>query len=118
MILKMAFNEEEESERLQPDEDSLAQHCRRANYQSYIWRHFHEETPPPSPLSHGWKFGSAGLLEPVLSTSQAIPDDVIALRVNGSNGQDVGSITQESESETELLSDSDSESEPTHICDD
>ena len=97
------------TERLPPDEDSLVQHCRRANYQCYIWRHFHEAGTAPSPLSHGWKFSSAGLLEPVLSTLQAIPDDVIALRVNCSNEQDVGSIDWESESDSEVLSDSDSE---------
>ena len=97
------------TERIPPDEDSLAQHCRRANYQCYIWRHFHEAEPPLSPLSHGWKFSSTGLLEPVLSTLQAIPDDVIALQVNCSNEQEVGNIAYESEPESEVLSDSDSE---------
>ena len=72
--------------------------CRRTNYQCYIWRHFYEAEPRQSPLSHGWTSSSAGLLEPVMSTLRAIPNDMIALRVNRFNEKDVGNIAYESES--------------------
>ncbi len=48
------------TERLPPDEDSLAQHCRIANNKCCIWKHYHEAEPAPSPLSYGRKFSSAG----------------------------------------------------------
>ncbi len=43
-----------------------------------------------------------------------MPDDVIALRVNRSNEQDVGNIDHEFESESDKLSDSDSKQDGTN----
>ena len=48
-----------------------------------------------------------------MSTLQAIPDDMMALRVNRSNEQDVGNIDYESKSESDFLSDSDSDEDGT-----
>lgn len=57
--------------RLPPDEDSLRQHCLRANYLAYLARHPLKKHHP-SPLGHGWELVD-GHCRPVRHTRPALP---------------------------------------------
>ena len=40
-----------------PCHSAFVEHCKRANYQSRIWRLASEQNPDvPSPVGHGWEF--------------------------------------------------------------
>eukprot|EP00920_Eleutheroschizon_duboscqi_P018890 GHVT01044921.1.p1 GENE.GHVT01044921.1~~GHVT01044921.1.p1 ORF type:complete len:124 (+),score=1.44 GHVT01044921.1:165-536(+) len=62
--------------RLPPDEDSLRQHCLRANYLAYLVRH-HSLKNYPSPLGHGWEL-VGGRCRPVRHTQPALPFNIPA----------------------------------------
>ena len=69
--------------RLPPDEDSLRQHCTRANYLSYLIRHPSIKNHP-SPIGNGWEIVN-GRCRPVRYTKSALPD--ILSRVDESQNQ-------------------------------
>ena len=57
--------------RLPPDEDSLRQHCLRANYLAYLVRHSSLKHHP-LPIGHGWELVD-GHCHPVRYTQPALP---------------------------------------------
>ena len=50
--------------RIRPGVDTLLHHMQRANYQTFIWLSYHDPSPPPSPLQHGW-FQENGRVLPI-----------------------------------------------------
>ena len=58
--------------RLPPDEDSLRQHIKRANFLAYLIRHPFIKNHP-SPLGHGWTLNNR-LCRPLRFTKPALPD--------------------------------------------
>ena len=54
-----------------PDDDSLTQHIKRANYLAYIQRH-PEMKRHPSPIGHGWELVN-GHCKPVRHITPALP---------------------------------------------
>ncbi len=61
---------------LPPDEDSLRQHCIRANYLAYLVRN-HSLKNHPSPLGHGWEL-VGGHCRPIRHTRPALPVNIPA----------------------------------------
>ncbi len=57
--------------RLPPDDDSLTQHIKRANYLAYLQRH-PDMKRHPSPIGHGWELVN-GHCKPVRHTQPALP---------------------------------------------
>ena len=57
--------------RLLPDDDSLEQHIKRANFLAYIQRH-PDLRRHPSPIGHGWELVN-GCCRPVRHTKPALP---------------------------------------------
>ena len=67
-----------EEELLPPNQDSLNQHARRANYQCYIWRHAHRPMlHVPSFYNHGWKREGEGSVAVDWMTIPAAPESVL-----------------------------------------
>ena len=89
--------------RLLPDDDSLEQHIKRANFLAYIQRH-PDLRRHPSPIGHGWELVN-GCCRPVRHTKPALP---ISLSVQPMQ-QDDYDCDSEANSESEAESDFDSE---------
>ena len=62
--------------RLNPDMDSLLQHVKRSNYQTFIFGNYHDPSPPPSPNGNGWFLDENGYTTPMISSVGLIPDDM------------------------------------------
>ena len=94
--------------RLPPDEDSLRQHCLRANYLAYLVRH-PTIKQHPSPLEHGWVLID-GHCRPVRHTLPALPTHlpVIQIEKNTDESEDDESTSSESDSSHSDSSDPDS----------
>lgn len=60
--------------RLAPDEDSLHHHLERANYLTYIQKHFNIHDHP-SPINNGWHLVD-GMCLPIRSTQSALPASI------------------------------------------
>ena len=60
--------------RLPPDQDSLNQHCERANYLAYIQLNY-DLAGHPSPVGHGWELAN-GKCKPVRYTCDALPTEL------------------------------------------
>ena len=60
--------------RLVPESDSLRHHLERANYLTYIQKHYQLQTQP-SPLGHGWHIVN-GLCLPVRHTQPSLPPSI------------------------------------------
>ena len=75
----MFCQKKQKTERLPPTSDSLLQHIKRTNYQSYIWRcsltAFQDLSPPEG---HGWEIDD-GVLVPVLMTKDPAPISLLEL---------------------------------------
>ena len=99
--------------RLLPDDDSLEQHIRCANFLAYIQRH-PDLRRHPSPIGHGWELVN-GCCRPVRHTKPALP---VSLPVPSTTQDDYDSDDSDSDSDaasdsdSELVSDSDSVDEP------
>ena len=93
--------------RLAPDSDSLRHHLERANYLTYLQKHFDLQSHP-SPIGHVWHLVD-GLCLPIRSTRPAIPP-FINLPTNPQ-------VEEESDSEDCSGSD-DSDSDSTDSCSD
>ena len=89
--------------RLLPDDDSLEQHIKRANFLAYIQRH--PDLKRPSPIGRGWELVN-DCCRPVGHTKPALP---ISLQVQ-STQQDGYDSDSESESQSEFDFDTESES--------
>ena len=65
---------------LPPCNSAFVQHCKRANYQSCIWRHALQPTPDiPSPDGYGWNYGDVEEeqnLKITWMTCRPAPDEV------------------------------------------
>lgn len=69
----------QKSEMLPPTSDSLLQHLKRANYQTYIWRtSLTAMQDLPSPEGNGWKKEDT-ILQPVLMTKEPAPRSLMEL---------------------------------------
>ena len=69
----------QKNEMLPPTCDSLLQHMKRANYQTYIWRHSLDAMQDlNSPEGHGWE-KEEGVLKPVLMTKEPAPKSLLEL---------------------------------------
>ena len=90
--------------RLLPDDDSLEQHIKHANFLAYIQCH-PDLRRYPSPIGHGWELVNGGC-RPVRHTKPAIP---ILLQVQSTQQDSYGSDS-ESESQSECDYDTESES--------
>lgn len=53
-------------ERLPPDPETFKYHCLRANLQCYMMKSYDSEGGSPSPLTHGWKKGYDGTIQPIM----------------------------------------------------
>ena len=90
--------------RLLPDDDSLEQHIKRANFLAYI-QHHPDLKRYPSPIGHGCELVN-GCCRPVRHTKPAL---LILLQVQ-STQQDGYDSDSESESQSECDYDTESES--------
>ena len=90
--------------RLLPDDDSLEQHIKCANFLAYIQRH-PDLRRHPSPIGHGWELLN-GCCRPAHHTKPALP---ISLQVQ-SIQQDGYDSDSKSESQSEFDFDTESES--------
>ena len=69
----MFCQKKQKNETLPPTSDSLRQHIRRANYQTYLWRSSLDGMQEiPSPVGHGWLMED-GELKPLLMTKDLHP---------------------------------------------
>ena len=67
-----------DEELLPPNQNSLDQHIRRANFQCFIWRHATQATLNlPSFCSHGWKLDEEGNVVIDWMTIPAAPDCIL-----------------------------------------
>jgi len=68
---------------LPPALGSLRCHCKRANYQAYIWTHAHISNPQlPSPIGCGWKLSTDNKLEIDWNDDLIMPQDLIDVLVD------------------------------------
>ena len=75
----MFCHKRHKNEALPPTSDSVRQHIRRANYQTYVWRRSldaMQDLPPPK--DHGWKIED-GALRPVFMTKEPAPKSLLEL---------------------------------------
>ncbi|KAI4808466.1 hypothetical protein KUCAC02_000525 [Chaenocephalus aceratus] len=86
--------------RLPPDNDSLRQHCLRANYLAYLVRH-PSLKHHPSPIGHGWEL-VGGCCRPVRHTRPALPMHLPAPRPT-EEGQEDEEDESDDDDEIELL---------------
>ena len=93
--------------RLLPDDDSLEQHIKRANFLAYIQRH-PDLRRHPSPIGHGWEL-VYGCCRPVRHTKPALPFS-LPVPSTQQDGYD-SEANSDSESEAVSKSDFDTESE-------
>ena len=69
----------QKNEMLPPTSESLLQHVKRANYQTYIWRHLLDAMQDlNSPDEHGWE-KEEDILKPVLMTKERAPKSLLEL---------------------------------------
>ena len=119
-ILKCVYNEKKESRSnyirekhwnkmkkkntswLNPDRDSLLQHIKRANYQSFIFNQYYNQSPPPSPFGNGWERDTSGNTVPVMFLQESVPYNIQELRLN---------------SQAIITADNNSDDEETIYCD-
>jgi hypothetical protein len=67
-----------EEQLLPPNQDSLDQHIRRANFQCYIWRHAMQPVlNMPTFYNHGWKVDDEGNIAVEWMTIPAAPDSIL-----------------------------------------
>ena len=67
-----------EEELLPPNQDSLDQHARRANFQCYNWRHALQPILNlPTFYNHGWKMDDQGKVAVEWMTIPAAPDSIL-----------------------------------------
>lgn len=67
-----------EEQLLPPNQDSLDQHIRRANFQYYIWRHAMQPVlNMPTFYNHGWKVDDEGNIAVEWMTIPAAPDSIL-----------------------------------------
>ena len=93
--------------RLLPDDDSLEQHIKHANFLAYIQRH-PDLRRHPSPIGHGWELVN-GCCRPVRHTKPALPNS-LPVPSTQQDGYD-SEANSDSESEAASENDFDTESE-------
>ena len=72
---------------LPPCRASLEMHAQRANYQTFIWCHAHEQFPNiPSPEGHGWKIDDEGSFDFEWTGGNIVPQELIDILYNDSTG--------------------------------
>jgi len=94
--------------RLLPDDDSLEQHIKRANFLVYIQCH-PDLRRHPSPIDHGWELVN-GYCRPVRHTKPTLPMSLAMSSTQQKNSDSEASSEAESEVGTESDSNSDESS--------
>ena len=100
--------------RLPPDEDSLQQHIKRANFLAYVQRH-PDLRGHPSPIGHGWELVN-GCCRPVRHTKPALPLSLPPLQDDCDSDSEADS-NSEADCDCEADSDSEVESEAPNVTD-
>jgi hypothetical protein len=68
---------------LPPCNTSLLLHCKRANYQTFIWKNAHVQNPSlPSPCGNGWTFDDSGTLQIQWTGIDIIPNSITDFLAN------------------------------------
>ena len=72
---------------LPPCRASLEMHAQRANYQTFIWCHAHEQFPNiQSPEGHGWKIDDEGSFDFEWTGGNIVSQELIDILYNDSTG--------------------------------
>ena len=97
--------------RIPPDADTLLHHMQRANYQTFIWLSYHDPSPPPSPLQHGW-FQENGRVLPIKHSLPPLPRNLQELLITAEENHESSSDNEadwESDVEVDSFDESDNE---------
>ena len=94
--------------RLLPDDGSLEQHIKRANFLAYI-QHHPDLRRHPSPIGHGWELVN-GYCRPVRHTKPALPSLLLVSPAQQDQYNSDPEANSEAEDEAAFNSDFDSES--------
>ena len=76
LCYKIFCKKPRQNERLPPCKDSIVQHCRRVNYQCFLWKHaLCAQQEITSPNGKGWTVKD-GNVEPVLMSQDSAPREI------------------------------------------